>query len=67
MRKIIATACVAAFAASMMPMSADAAKAPAKSKLGCIVGKEKWDAGNGKCMAAAPVKKAAPKPAAKKA
>jgi hypothetical protein len=61
MRKIIATAFVAAFAASMMPVTADAAKAPAKTKLGCIKGKEKWDAGAGKCMAAKPVKKAAKK------
>jgi hypothetical protein len=63
MRKIIATAFVAAFAASMMPMSADAAKAPAKSKMGCVVGKEKWNAVDGKCMSAKPVAKA--KPAAK--
>ncbi len=69
MRRLIAIACVAAFAASMMPMTADAAKAPAKSKMGCIVGKEKWDAGNGKCQPAKPVAKAKPaaKPAAKKA
>lgn len=42
---------------------ADAAKAPKKTKMGCIVGKEKWDASAGKCVAAKPVKKAAKKKA----
>jgi len=45
--------------ASWMPGPADAAKEPARTKKGCIIGKEKWDAKEGKCAAAAPVKKAA--------
>jgi hypothetical protein len=66
MRKIIATAFVAAFAASMMPMTADAAaKPPAKTMMGCIKGKEKWSAVDGKCLATA--KKPVAKAAAKKA
>ena len=36
---------------------AAAAKAPVKTKLGCIPGKEKWDATAGKCAPAKPVKK----------
>lgn len=50
---------------SVEPISA--AKAPAKTKLGCIKGKEKWDASIGKCMAVKkkPVKKAKAKPAKK--
>lgn len=38
--------------------TASAAKEPKKSKMGCVVGKEKWDAGAGKCVAAKAVKKA---------
>jgi hypothetical protein len=39
----------------------------AKSKMGCIIGKEKWNAIDGKCVAAVPVKKPAGKAAAKPA
>lgn len=68
MRRILAAAVTAAFVASMMPIAAEAA--PAKSKMGCVIGKEKWDASAGKCMPAKSVKKAskaATKPAPKKA
>lgn len=64
MRKTLAALGAVAFALgaiSMMPVVADAAKEPAKSKKGCIIGKEKWDAKEGKCAAAAPVQKAAKK------
>ena len=63
MRKIFIALSLAAFAAGSMTVAAEAAKAPAKTKMGCIIGKEKWNAVDGKCMAAAPVKKAAPKKA----
>lgn len=63
MRRILVALSLAAFAAGSMAVTAEAAKAPAKTKMGCMVGKEKWDASVGKCMAAAPVKKAAPKKA----
>jgi uncharacterized membrane protein len=44
--------------------SAAAAKTTAK---GCIIGKQKWNAVDAKCVDAKPVKKAAKKAAAKKA
>jgi hypothetical protein len=63
MRKIIIALSTVAFAAGIAGIEAQAAKAPAKTKLGCVVGKEKWDAAAGKCgaVAKAPVKKAAKK------
>ena len=59
MRKILAALTITAFAAGLAATTADAAKAPAKTKLGCVVGKEKWDASAGKCMPKKMVKKAA--------
>lgn len=38
--------------------TASAAKAAKTTKMGCVVGKEKWDATVGKCAPAKPVKKA---------
>lgn len=72
MRKVLTALGAAAFAFSSMTAivgSASAAgAAPTKSSMGCIVGKEKWNAVDGKCIALAPVKKAvAKKPAAKPA
>lgn len=55
MRKILAALTITAFAAGFATTSADAAK----TKLGCTVGKEKWDASVGKCMPKKMVKKAA--------
>jgi hypothetical protein len=58
MRKIIIALSAVAFAAGASGIEAYAAKAPAKTTLGCVKGKEKWDASTGKCVAAKPVKKA---------
>ena len=57
MRKFVIALSAVGFAVSTMGIAdmALAAKAPKKTKLGCVVGKEKWDASVGKC---APVKKA---------
>ena len=61
MRKIFAALTIAAFSTGLAMSTADAAKAPAKTKMGCVKGKEKWNAGIGKCEAAKKkmVKKAA--------
>lgn len=64
MRKFLVILSAAAFTAAIagvVPVEAAKVKAAAKTKMGCTVGKEKWDAGAGKCAAAAPVKKAAKK------
>lgn len=62
MRRFVVALSIVAFAAGLSVTVADAAKEPAKTKMGCIVGKEKWDATAGKCAPAAKaaVKKAAP-------
>jgi hypothetical protein len=57
----LATVAFSVGATAALTSSADAAKEPAKTKKGCIIGKEKWDAKEAKCVAAAPVKKAAKK------
>jgi hypothetical protein len=63
--RIVSTLTAALFAASLMTLGAthevEAKPGPKKSHFGCVVGKEKWDAGSGKCVAAKPVKKAAKK------
>lgn len=60
MRKIIVALSALAFtggiAATSLPV--EAKKAPAKTTLGCVKGKEKWNATAGKCEAKKPVKKA---------
>jgi hypothetical protein len=70
MRKVLNILVAACLAAGMTTAGtpAFAKKEPAKSKLGCIKGKEKWNASVGKCEAAKPAKKAAKpaKPAKKK-
>ena len=60
MRKALVTLSTVAFALSAFATLevASAASAPKLSKLGCMVGKEKWDASIGKCVPGAPVKKA---------
>ena len=60
MRKLTIMLSAVAFAMSSFAMiaPASAAKAPKKTKMGCVAGKEKWDASVGKCAAAKPVKKA---------
>lgn len=55
MRKILVALTITAFAAGLAATGADAAK----TKMGCTVGKEKWDASVGKCMPKKVVKKAA--------
>ena len=73
MRKALVALSAAAFAVGTFGAieTASAAKAKTSAK-GCIIGKQKWDASNAKCVDAKPVKKAAAKkapakPAAKKA
>ena len=69
MRKALVALTAAAFALGTFGAieTASAAKAKTTSK-GCIVGKQKWDASDQKCVDAKPVKKAAAKkPAVKKA
>jgi hypothetical protein len=63
MRKIIIALSAIAFTAGVagVTIPAEAAKAPAKTTLGCVKGKEKWNAGAGKCEAAKAVKKATKK------
>jgi hypothetical protein len=64
MRRSLAATAAAVLAfgtTATLSSHAEAAKQPAKTKMGCVVGKEKWDASQGKCIAAAPVKKAAKK------
>jgi hypothetical protein len=66
MRKFLVALSAAAFAAGIGAVTletAEAKKAPAKTTLGCVKGKEKWNATAGKCEA---VKKKAVKKAAKK-
>ena len=67
MRKALIALTTAAFALGTFGAieTASAAKAKMTSK-GCIVGKQKWDASEGKCVDAKPVAKA-PKKVMKKA
>jgi hypothetical protein len=62
MRKVLVAMTAAAFAFGTFGAidTASAAKAKTTSK-GCIIGKQKWDATEGKCVAAKPVTKAAKK------
>ena len=66
MRRALVSLTAVAFAISAFA-AVDTASAAKMSKMGCMVGKEKWDASAGKCMAAKPVKKAAKKTAKKTA
>ena len=61
MRKFLNLLVAATFAAGMATSGtpAFAKKEPAKTKLGCIKGKEKWNASVGKCEPAKAAKKAA--------
>ena len=71
MRKAIVALSMSAFALASLGTIDTAAAAPAKmSKMGCVVGKQKWDSKVGKCVDAKPVKKAVKsmkKPVMKKA
>lgn len=60
MRKFMTVLMAAAFTAGIAGAGAPAfaKKEPAKTKMGCIKGKEKWNAGAGKCEKAKLVKKA---------
>ena len=63
MRKAIVALTMSAFAlGAIAPIESAFAAQPKMSKMGCVVGKQKWDAGVGKCVEAKLVKKAA-KPA----
>ena len=69
MRNALVALSLSAFALSGFIGIDSVSAAPAKlSKLGCIVGKQKWDAPMGKCVDAKPVAKAksTKKPAVKK-
>ncbi len=71
--RLLSTLTAALFAGSLLVIGssgvAEAKKAagPKKSYFGCVVGKERWDASVGKCVAAKPVKKVAKKAAKPKA
>ena len=67
MRKALVALTAAAFALGTFGVieTASAAKAKTTAK-GCIIGKQKWNAGEGKCMDAKPVAKAVKKAPAKK-
>jgi hypothetical protein len=65
MRKLATALAIALGAALTLNAPAPAEAAPKKTKMGCVVGKEKWDASVGKCQAAKKGKVA--KKAAKKA
>ncbi len=72
MRKALVALSLSAFTLSSLGALTSASAAPAKmSKMGCIVGKQKWDAPMAKCVDAKPVKKVSKtlkkKPAVKKA
>jgi hypothetical protein len=47
MRKLIVALSVFAFALTSLSLTSDAAQ---KSAMGCAVGKQKWDASEGKCV-----------------
>jgi hypothetical protein len=67
MRKTMIALSATAFAlGSMVLVAGSASAAPKMSKMGCMVGKQTYNATEGKCIDAKPVKKAAKK-AAKKA
>lgn len=72
MRKAIVALTMTAFTLGAFATIDTASAAPAKmTKMGCMVGKQKYDATQGKCIDAKPVKKAAKsslkKPVMKKA
>ena len=60
MRRAFVGLTVVAFALCAFA-TADAASAAKMSKMGCVIGKQKWDASIGKCMDAKPVQKVAKK------
>ena len=67
MRKALVALSTVAFALSAFATIETASAADKTTKMGCMVGKQKWDASVGKCVDGAPVKKAAAKKAAPKA
>ena len=71
MRRALVALSLSAFALTgLAPISSASAKPATMSKFGCVVGKQTWNAKDGKCVDAKPVKKAAKstkKPAPKKA
>jgi hypothetical protein len=50
MRKIVTALAAAAFVLGTSGVAVEAAKAPAVTKMGCKIGKEQWNAVEGKCM-----------------
>jgi hypothetical protein len=59
MRKTMIALSAATFALSTLIAVGSASAAPKTTKMGCIVGKQKYSATDGKCVAAKPVKAAA--------
>ena len=66
MRMGIIASILGAFALAFTAVSTEPAEA-AKTKKGCVIGAQKWDAVQGKCVASKGKAKAAKKMAAKKA
>ena len=56
MRKTLVAVSAVAFAMGALAVIETASAAPRMSKMGCMVGKQKWDASQGKCVDAKPVK-----------
>ena len=56
MRKSLVALSTVALAISAFATINTASAAPKMSKMGCVVGKQKWDATQGKCVDAKPVK-----------
>ena len=56
MRKSLVAVSTVALALAAFATLETASAAPKMSKMGCMVGKQKWDASQGKCVDAHPVK-----------
>lgn len=68
MRKALVVLSLGAFVVGAIAPALEASAAPKLSKMGCVVGKQRWDASIGKCVDGKPVAKAkakAAKPAPK--
>ena len=65
MRKALVTVSTIALAFGAFATIETASAAPKMSKMGCMIGKQKWDATQGKCIDAKPVQHVMHKPKAK--
>ncbi len=57
MRKALVALSLGAFVLGATAPMMEASAAPALSKMGCVVGKQRWDASIGKCVDGKPVAK----------